>query len=333
MGRMSFFTSHRALQIRCSVTVAALLLSAVIACSEDRVADERPLSSLSSQELGTVCDELRANWPRAGQTLACQDGSTVSLAEFSSESCSGVSASSCSASVGDVRACNDASLADPCAAFAQRPDACAPLAAAGCGTVEALSLPMGDTCRTLQPSDVAPLEGVYELVRHTENTDSCAAEGASRLDSDTEQLFVLVGVDFFGTPMAAIQSCADRAGCLALAERIRQQSQNPMLQALDPAGHEPERHQLIQCRGASSGVLRAGGFSVGNDLEGNCRLTEEAIDVTRSADGVVRLEGRTAAWTKPQAPDGCSYTPGDRPADAACARLEVQEGRLLSALR
>jgi hypothetical protein len=327
---MYFRFAHPVLQTRYVFSCgAALLLAATLpACDESGVPDDARLNTLSSRELADLCSELRSNWPGSGETLRCEDGATVTLAAGSGEECSGLQPIACSVTAAEVRACNDALLADPCGAFTRPPEQCAALA--GCDAA-ALRPAIGD-CPPLRRDDVAPLEGVYQRSQHTHNADSCAAEGESLSSSDREPLFVVVGVERAGAALGAIRSCADLAQCRALATTIRAQSAEPEFRVTIAATPRPELEELVYCGGTSAGSWRAGGASVGSELDGMCRLTEDTITITRSAAGVLRLEGKTAAWSEPATSDGCSYVAGHKPADLPCSELEVQEGRFLAPL-
>ncbi|HEU4582924.1 MAG TPA: hypothetical protein VFS67_31915 [Polyangiaceae bacterium] len=308
---------------------AALLLAATLpACDESGVPDDARLNTLSSRELTELCSELRSNWPGAGETLRCEDGATVTLAAASSEECSGLQPIPCSVTAAQVRACNDALLGDPCGAFARPPEQCAALTACGAA---ALTPALGD-CPPLRSGDLTPLEGVYQRIRHTLNAGSCAAEGESLSSSDREPLFVVVGVDWAGAALGAIRSCEDLAHCRALASEIRAQSAQAEIRVAAAVTPSPELEELIACGGENAGSWRAGGASVGSELDGMCRLTEDIITITRDAAGVLRLESKTAAWLEPATSDGCSYVAGHKPADAPCSELEVQEGRFLAPL-
>ncbi|HTV25854.1 MAG TPA: hypothetical protein VMG12_44460 [Polyangiaceae bacterium] len=294
------------------------------------VGDETRLTALSSDERDDLCDEIRDRVPSADEAFTCDAGYTVRFGELGASMCGGPLAETCTARVGDVRACIDALVADPCSAAAAWPSACTAFEAAGCSASSIVGL--NEQCPALAPSDVTPLEGLYELVSHTRNDASCEAEGTSVLGEDTQGLFVLVNAQVLGTPVAALQSCTDRDDCQRLVAAIREASSNPAIAAVEPGTRGPERSDLFTCTAESPASLLGGGYTVGSLREGECALSTTELVLARAADGSVRAEGRTFAWTTPAQQDECSYGGGRPPANAPCATLEVYAGRFISAL-
>jgi hypothetical protein len=101
---------------------------------------------------------------------------------------------------------------------------------------------------------------------------------------------------------------------------------------LDAVQPRPELSEHFLCKAAEAGSLLGGGFSVGNRAEGDCALSKTPITLARSADGSLRAERRTLAWTTPSQNDSCGYDGSQAPPGATCSELEVYEGRFLMAL-
>lgn len=308
------------------IGVAGAWVLVALGCG-GHVRDETRLTDLSSSEREELCDEIQDHLPAADETFSCDDGYTVSFSDAGI--CGAPAAETCAASAGDVRACVDALVSDPCGAADAWPAACAPLEAAGCGSIVGA---VREECQALATSDITPVLGVYELVSHTRNDTSCEAEGASVLGNDTQGLFVVVDAQVFGVPVAALQSCEDAGDCERLVATIREASTHPTPSAVAPGMRIPERTDLFMCQAEAPGSLLGGGYSVGSAVEGQCSLTTTALVLSRAADGSLQAEGRSHAWTTPAEQDECSYGGGRPPEDVPCTTLEVYEGRFLSAL-
>jgi hypothetical protein len=318
------------IQLGSRASLASALLATVIGCSA-RVHDETRLSALSPDERQALCDEIADTLPRADEAIRCADGSTVTFNEPDAGACGPKPPDTCAASAGDVRACLEAVLGDACAAFEHPPAACVPLRAAGCGPAFAAPA-LGGHCAAPAGSDIEPFEGIYELVRHTHNDAACSAEGPSVVGDGSQPLLVLVKGELLGSPVGALRSCRDGADCQSVIAEIRTASQQPQLVSVETTTPVRDLSDFFLCKAQGMGQLLGGGFSVGPRQEGGCALTRTKTTLSRAADGALRAERRTFAWTAPDESGNCSYDGQDPPSDAACSELEIYEGRFLTAL-
>ncbi|MEY2933644.1 MAG: hypothetical protein RL033_4393 [Pseudomonadota bacterium] len=306
-------------------------LAATLACG-DAVGDEAQLAALTPDERRDLCEEIAEALPSAGQQLSCADGNTVSFDSPEPSSCStSLSAEQlggCTASAGDVRACVDALVADPCHAFDTPPPACLQLQAAGCAAFTPSS---SERCAPLEPQQLATFEGIYELAAHTRNDVSCAASGASILARDSERLFVVVASELFGMPLAALRSCSDMADCQREIAELRESSRQPAFAPIDPSEPGPELTSLFTCGGADASSLLGRGTSAGTLPDAQCALSSIAQTLQRTSDGTLRFERTTFAWTERAHGSGC-VTGALPAANVPCSELEVIQGRFVSAL-
>lgn len=105
-----------------------LCLSAfLIACGGDGVPDSKKLSDLTAEESKDACEEAAADYPE--RTVNCGDGITLTVGIDEAECATAEPApASCTATVGDARACFEAmySLTDAQICMAESlPAACA----------------------------------------------------------------------------------------------------------------------------------------------------------------------------------------------------------------
>src|SRR5690606_27520190 len=107
-------------------------------------------------------------------------------------------------------------------------------------TIEGCSAPIA-------PSDVAPIEGIYELVSHTENLETCDAEGVSRLEEDGERFLVVVAGAVLSTDVAVVHSCSDLEACRAEADWIRNASAMPFSVEVTLDDTPPEQREILSC--------------------------------------------------------------------------------------
>jgi hypothetical protein len=317
-------------QLASGVSLASALLAAVLGCSA-RVHDETPLSALSPDERQALCDEVADTLPSSDEAITCPDGATVTFSEPDAGACDVRVLDTCTASAGDLRACLKAMLDDPCTAFERPPAACVPLRAAGCESSFAAPA-LGGQCAAAASSDIRPFEGIYELARHTHNDGACSAEGPSVVGDDAQPLFVLVNDKLASSPVGVLRSCRDRADCQNVVAEIRTASQQPLLVSVETTTPVPDLSDLFLCKAQDQGSLLGGGFSVGPRPEGDCALTRTKTTLSRAADGTLRAERRTFAWTTPDENGSCSYEGNEPPSDAQCSGLEIYEGRFLTAL-
>lgn len=312
-----------------AIGMGCALSSAVLACGGGSVGDDRRLATLSNSELGELCDELDEAWPDAEREVQCDDGSSVSFVRSPAAGCGERQLSECPATAGDVRACAAAFVDDPCGASLELPAACAALQQPGCAASATPEL--ATACTPLAAPDVAPLEGIYELVSH-DISRSCDAEGLSPADFDNDRFLVLVGADFFGAPIGSLESCDDLDDCRAAAARIRELAGDASLQPVDEAAPSPDFSRAIFCKAETAGELLSQAFSVSSPVNGSCELTQYDTTVARGADGELRLETRLFDWDEPAEDDSCGFRAGAKPATATCSWLEVHEARFVTAL-
>lgn len=330
-------TSHVApqktnqLYLGCSLVLGCLTLA--LGCSSGRVTDETRLAALTPDERRELCEEIAEAVPSSQQQFTCAAGYSVSFSPPDVSNCGSTQSDTelegCSASAGDARECVEALASDPCGAADSMPDACWRLYAYGCAAY-APPPAQTETCKPLSLRVTLDFEGIYEVVEHTRNDGSCAAEGASLLGGDNERWFVVVGSELFGMPLAALRGCTDLADCQREIAMLREASQQPTFTPVDPNDPGPELTSLLTCASELGTALRGRGASAGSLPAGQCALSSSDQVLLRGA-GTVRFERSTFAWTAPEGAEGC--VTGARPAPSVpCSELEVIEGRFVSAL-
>lgn len=325
---VSFIRVRRAALGARGALVFALVAAA---CGSDEVSDEVTFAALSSSERQAVCDELQAATRGRSEPVDCGDGVTVSVVPVGEITCTDADLTGCEVTVGQWRECLNAVLDDGCAAFRELPPACAALQAPACfrgyqPAIEGCSAPIA-------PSDVAPLEGIYELVSHTENLESCDAEGPSRLEQDGEQLLVVVAGAVFSTDVAVVHSCSDVEACRAEADWIRNASAMPFSVEVTLDDTPPEQREILSCVEDAERALLGASFSGGPSGEGDCVQSNTTGRLTFSAGETLRIERRDMTWRKPEEDGGCSVVAdAELPTDAQCSRLELLEARFVEAL-
>jgi len=310
------------------IGMGCALSSAVLACGGESVGDDRRLATLSNDELGELCEELDEAWPDDEPEVQCGDGSRVSFLPPVT-SCGERELPECPATAGDVRACTVAFVDDPCSASLELPAACTALQQPGCAASATPELATG--CPPVAATDVAPLEGIYELVSH-DISRSCEAEALSPADFEGDGFLVIVGADFFGAPIGSVESCDDLDDCRATVARIRELSGDTGFQPIDEGTPTPDVSVVIFCKADTAGELLSQEATVSSPIDGSCELSQFDTTVTRGADGALRLETRIFSWQKPAEDDSCGYRASAKPATAPCTWLEVREARFVTAL-
>jgi hypothetical protein len=312
-----------ALQSLCVVTALGLQSG----CGGDEASpalDGDRLGDLSGSQLRSLCEEGRREID-GREPPVCDGDEFYANVQVNLSSCDESLLAPCDVTAGELRACRRAALADPCA---ERPEdtaaACAPLFQRGCA--EDPPPPRVAECPGL-PALVAPFEGIYEIVRHSRNTEGCGAEGASVINADAQRFFVVVTLQLSGAPLGWLESCEDLEGCRAAARELRQYSQR--LSALQSA---TELSVSLTCHPALAGALSSSGIGGGGTGDSNvCSVEQVTRALTRAEDGSLRLESQTATWEKPAEDGDCSFSAADiAPSGTPCSEREVYEARFAS---
>jgi hypothetical protein len=303
---------------RCHLALPIAL--AVLGC--DSVPDNAALRTLARDELIGLCDDLEDELSTPPSVIECTDGWTGLLVPPNDFTCRYLDLSGCGATAGDLRACHRAAFADPCAAMHAVPAECFPLWTRGCMPFITGS-PILAGCPAISPAALESLEGIYEIVRHTENLSSCSVEGESVLSRDAQRLLLVIGVTFAGAPVSIVESCADLSECRQRSEEIRN--------APPYTSRSAELERSLGCDldtvGAVHGEVQSFQFHDG----GSCTGSLIETTATLPSSGSLRLEDRTKQWSTFEEFGDCNFRRGDPPVEAAeCSSLEVYEARLLS---
>lgn len=182
----------------------------------------------------------------------------------------------------------------------------------GCGSDE------GDSGAALSAQTIQSYEGLYQLDGYTYNADGCDSPGGSRLETEPERLFVLVGASALGTRYLSLASCQDEAECAERVQAIRA-----------PSGYAAG-YSLILSEEHSADEL--GGLSAGSGyLENDVCTGREYTGHTLTRDGdAVRIESRLTLLDDAPPEDGlCWAKPAEQRSEAAglpCAELQVLSG-------
>lgn len=118
-----------------SLFVVAAVLA--VGCGGDGVSDSKKLSEVSASEAKDVCESLIDDYPERVVTCGSGSASIMITIGFSSADCTDTtppSSTTCSATVGDLRTCQDAIYSQTDAQLcsdSSQPAACAKLE--GCG--------------------------------------------------------------------------------------------------------------------------------------------------------------------------------------------------------
>jgi hypothetical protein len=158
-------------------------------------------------------------------------------------------------------------------------------------------------------------EGIYQLQTATTNPQACDVEGASNLDSYSQQQFIAIRADVLGTTTLPLVSCTDDAACASTATRVK-------------AG-QGWTAMWGWTLSEEVGPDELGGFSAGSGfLSGGACTSRSYTDVafTRAGD-TVRIEIRETALADTP-PDGgtCWADATKERAEAAgrpCTSLDV----------
>ena len=312
--------SARSTSVGRAATFLLLVLTSVpFACSEAAAPDEASLASLSERELLGVCDELRDPVTRFKRPLDCGEGATVRLVAPSNSSCRLAMLSGCAATVGDVRACSAAVLADPCAAAEQPPAACERLADCDSSLIASA---VYEDCTPSGFEELSRLQGVYVLLSHGLN-DSCRPPGseadtanqAPRLSSSAlpevpaQGYLVLQAIDLAPVPELLSSWCDDLATCQALL-----------------AGDALEDPSTVRPGERLTGCFGPGSFPAARSPrpEDPCEVPTRSTTLTRVSPGTAVLETITRAVPGPRDPRGCGFIISEPEAySPPCQTVEV----------
>jgi hypothetical protein len=307
--------------------LAAALASGCEEDEADPVQDNAPLGELSPAQMESLCGELRdARERQPPPSCAPAQGDSYALIQANPAQCEGLESVACEVTAGELRACEQARLADPCGDGDAATAACAPLIQRGCAA-RGWDPTWTNACPDLAAA-VAPFEGIYELSGHSVNETSCDAEGASALEAPTQQLFVVVTLMLYGAPIGRIESCDDVEHCLQVGDSLRRYSQRT-----DPEQVASGRESLsraVLCHPTIEGALESEVVSAEHALkEELCKFEQTQEVITRAQDGTLRLEARSLAWQTPLGDGSCSL---DEPPPNLICQLEIYEARRVSAL-
>jgi hypothetical protein len=287
------------------------------------------LNELSSDQMLSLCDELRDAVPGPDTSVTCPDGWTATVYTPTNVACRSPDYYfRCEATAGDMRSCAEAVRRDPCAAIGAPPAECAPFYTSTCLPWITAS-PVTAECPRADAEALSALEGVYELASHTRRAGSCEAAGESVLALDTEPWVVVVAsTDVAGKPIAVLRSCATLASCRQAAAFTRDPAAVPP--ELDTE-REAELEVSVRCSEGSSAVHSGHRFDFPPSDE--CRMIDTKTVVTRIAPNSLRLDTEIWEATDPDAPNGCYFGSGDRRASTGtCTAAEAHELRFLEAL-
>lgn len=192
------------------------LCAVAMGCGETPPRDTDRLSSLSTGQLGALCDELPRAWENDAPLLECENGRTLFLDEEGIAAC-GSRTTTCSATVAEWRACMGSLFGAACAAAEQEPPECLALRSApGCS---GLALPVQSVCTPPTADFVGAFDGVYEIVETTRNDTGCEGDGALQ----PGQGFIALGASRYpgfndrtplhDTPMLILHPCQNIDDC------------------------------------------------------------------------------------------------------------------------
>lgn len=210
---------QRARSARRFLVGLAAVWFAASACGDAAPADDRQVATLSQTEVVALCDELRDALD--DQPVQCSF-SAINWVVPSNQSCRDADLTSCTASVGDVRAWHEQARSDPCSVPPDGPtDDVTSDPRDGCDTlVPEVARP--DICRAVSFSSLQTVDGVYELVSSmVPDRTPCDWPLPAPLDRDAPR-FVLVATQASGVPEVILKSCVAIADCQTLGRELRE---------------------------------------------------------------------------------------------------------------
>lgn len=309
---------------------AAALVAALLGC-EAAADDGALLRDLSRDQFMSLCDEIRDATAEA--PVSCADGWSATVLAPTNSSCNERYLDDCAATAGDMRACAEASRRDPCAAADAVPPECAPFYASACMPWVTASPVVGE-CPRADPVELAALDGIYEIIRHTSRTSSCVPGGDSVLELDAERLVVVLSTEnFSGEPIGLLESCADLEACRTVAARLREEESlasagDILLGFVDQAALSV----AVGCPEGAPTVFAGRAQSYPSSDEG-CPLIDTKTVVSRPEGGTLHIDSETWESSRGSDPNSCFSAAGDRRALAGtCTHAEWREARFVQAL-
>lgn len=303
------------------------LYASAVSCAEGTPGNAERLSSLSSDQLRSLCTEVIDAWPAArDEQLKCDNGNTYYLDREGLSAC-GNQTTSCSARVGEWRECMRALAETPCETATPEPEQCTQLRLApGC---DGLSLPVVSQCTPPTPEQAAAWNGVYQFLDATRNPLGCDAEGAELPAQGffalTTELVPAVPYSPLGdtrilAPLEceSIEACRELAAKLAMAsDPYAESSAAPNMTLLDSALCGPE----------NSDTLRASEISGSGDEECQITIREQVLQL--QTDGSLRIEIRSFEVPPPPKGEPCYLSDAVR---GRCVSLEVLRAQRVAPL-
>lgn len=298
--------------------LAALSFMAV-ACATSPP-DGARISSLSSEEVVALCDELRDAVRLADHPVECQE-SQIQWLLPTNQSCREAALAACGATAGDVRSWHELARRDPCSVGATNLLAAFPdPAQQGCEALRPQVIGIDVPCATTGLASLERFDGVYELTSlQVLAAGGCEWTMPAVLDPSLPH-FVVVSTQASGVPELILKSCGAVAECQALAREIRVLG--------DPEGRQPEGYRydhFALCEDAFIAQSRApDGVACQHQWRPRAELMM-LVDEMMLSDAEVRLILRSGPSTAPESP-GCGYVvlPSASELDA-CFSLSVHQ--------
>jgi len=302
-------------------------------CGDAPPDDADRLSSLSTTELGTLCDELPTALDGERSQLECDNGRTLFLDDSGLSAC-GSQTTTCSASVGQWRACMTSLFGAACDAAEREPEACSALRSApGCSEV---ALPIQSVCTPPTSDDVSAFDGVYEIVDITRNDASCDAGGTLR---SGQGHIALAGGRCPGIPLTPLQNtptlmlqlCSGVDACREHMARVLAASEPyyALTDAQLPSFGVPDLPEDFVCGPDESGALVD--VSLSSTAGDTCALTREETALRLEPDGFIRLTIERFELSPPPDGEPCTFPPTHEPS-RRCISAEVLRARRVSEL-
>jgi hypothetical protein len=292
-------------------------LYAALSCMDDAPSDSDRLSSLSSDQLRSLCTEVIDAWPATPDgPIRCDNGNTYYLDREGLSAC-GNQTTSCSARVGEWRDCMRALAATPCETATPEPEQCRRLPfAAGCG---GLALPVSSECTPPRPEQVAEWSGLYRFSNRTRNSNGCDSEGeplpAQGYFLLTTRFVAAVPYSPLGdTRMLVPLECESIEACRELTMELSSASDPntpllalPYLTLLDNPLCGPDNYDTLR-----SSVIDSSGDA--------CELIREEQVLLPQPDGTLRIERRSFQLPAPPEGQPCYFTDA---VQGSCVSLDV----------